>query len=81
MLRSASPCETNGAADLSRRLAACTCRPEVWRVRARGVRELRGWFEFLAKYPHRSYGPGKAYDARGGGGAEPSAERPYRRNL
>ena len=29
-------------------------------------------------YPHRSHGPGKAYDARGGGGAEPSAERPHR---
>ena len=26
----------------------------------------RGWFDidFLAKYPHRSHGPGKAYDAR-----------------
>lgn len=36
----------------------------MWRVRARGVREGVVCIDFLAKYPHRSHGPGKAYDAR-----------------
>ena len=38
--------------------------PQVCARRARGVREGVVCIDFLAKYPHRSHGPGKAYDAR-----------------